>query len=156
MTDPMNAMKSLQAEIPNGIPLQICFVHKEVKMLFDRPNGLDRFSFVELDKANKIIAFSVFVLADSMQGVPCLNVGYAVPTEERGKGLGKNIVEKSLSELTHILKQQGVNQFYVEAVIGTNNIASQKIAEKLFSSEFEQIKDCVYGSDAYYYRCLVS
>ncbi|WP_229711240.1 GNAT family N-acetyltransferase [Agarivorans gilvus] len=152
MVNPMNALMSLQTEIFNGIPLRSCAAHPSLKMFYDQPNGRPRFTFAKVE-SQLIKAFAVVAITETIQSLPCVNLGYAVPPEYRQQGLGTEIVKLSINELKAEFKRNGVNEFYVEAVVGVQNIASQRLAAKLLSANFEKIKDDVSGEDAYYY-CL--
>lgn len=154
MTDPMNALTSLQAEIFKGIPLSKCKVHSELQMFVDQPNGRHRFTFVKVER-NIIKAFAVYAFDNPIENVPSMNIGYAVPAEFRNQGLATEIIKNSIDEIKAEFQKVGINKFYVEAVIGVNNVASQKLAKNLISSEFNEIIDDVSGEKAFHFRCLV-
>jgi hypothetical protein len=154
MTNPMDALTSLQAEIFNGIPLRVCNINSELQMFVDQPNGRHRFTFVKVE-SNIIKSFATYVFVSAKNKMPCVNIGYAVPPEYRQQGLATEIVEKSLNEVKAEFLQNGISSFYVEAVIGINNVASQKLAVKLLSDEYQEIIDDVSGERANFYSCLV-
>lgn len=154
MTDPMNGLKSLQAEIHNGIPLSPCKLNSDLQMFYDQPNGRHRFTFVKIE-SNIIRSFATFVIVEPINDLPTFNLGYAVPEEFRGAGLAMEIVEKSIAEVKAEFKRNGINSFYVEAVVGVENIPSQKVSAKLLSSNFEEITDSFSGERAYHYQLLV-
>ena len=150
----MDALTSLQTEIFNGIPLRKCAAHPELQMFVDQPNGRPRFTFVKTE-SNIIKAFAVFAIVSPINGIPCINIGYAVPLEYRQQGLATEIVEKSINEMKAEFQRNDVSSFHVEAVISVENEASQKLAAKQLSTEFKQITDDISGEDAYYYCRLV-
>lgn len=154
MTDPMSGLNSLQTEIYNGIPLSQCKLNYDLKMFYDKPNGCHRFSFVKIE-SNIIKAFATFVIVDSINDLPTFSLGYAVPEKFRGSGLATDIVEKSINEVKAEFKRNGISGFYIEAVVGVQNLASQKISKKILASEFEEIIDSLSGEKAYYYLRLV-
>lgn len=154
MTNPMDALISLQSAVHNGVPLTGCSTHADIKMFVDRPNGRYRFTFVKM-KSSIIIAFVTYVFESPNGDVPRVNIGYAVPPEYRNMGLATEIVKKSVDEVKAEFNRNGIRTFYVEAVISVDNVASKRVAEKLLSQDFEEIIDDVSGEKAFYYCCLV-
>ncbi|WP_351123587.1 hypothetical protein [Shewanella sp. T24-MNA-CIBAN-0130] len=77
------------------------------------------------------------------------------PPEYRRQNLATEIVQKSIDEVKAEFQRKGISSFYVEAVVGIDNLASQKLANKLLSDKFEEITDDVSGENAYHYFCLV-
>jgi len=57
----------------------------------------------------------------------------------------------TLAELEAGLGRNGVSAFYVEAVVGIDNEPSKRIAEKVLSSNPEQVTDKFSGQPAYHY-----
>lgn len=91
---------------------------------FDRPNDEPRFTYVHVE-GQTVTALANFTPNGSMDGSPCWAVGYAVPEALRGQGRGRDIVQAGIAELRSGFK--GHPPFYVEAVIGIDNIASQRV-----------------------------
>ncbi len=156
MTDPMDGLTKLQLAMDNKwVELEDCESFDDVKVIFDRPNGEYRFSYAKVID-NSVQAFAVFVIVEPIEGVTCINLGYAVPEHNRGKGLGTEILTKSIEELKNGLGKNGISEFYLEAIISRSNIASQKIASKIISSTPEECTDSFSGQPAYSYTKLMT
>jgi hypothetical protein len=75
-----------------------------------------------------------------------------VPEAERGKGWGKQIVAAAIAELKNGLSRAHPGAtFYVEAVVGLHNVASQHVAAAVISNTPKQITDSVSGLPALHY-----
>jgi hypothetical protein len=142
MPDMMESLKSLQDALNNGeiFQIQTCALNKHYKVILDQPLGNTRFSYAKMEKG-QVQAFSVFVQADHINGVPCFNIGYAVQPKYRGKGLAIEAVNVGVEELKNGLGRAGVKEFYVESVIDATNIPSIKVSEKLFSTVGTEVTD---------------
>lgn len=134
MTDPMNALRELQKALDNNwVQLTPCDIHKEISVIVDQPNGVVRVTYA-LVKNGTVRAVSLFALTEPVEGLPCFNVGYAVLEEARGKGIGTEIVRKGIEEIYRGFARNGHKEFYIEAVVGLENHASNSIAKKLISN----------------------
>ena len=155
MTDPMNALNELQIAIDNkAVSLNNCEIYPDLKVLFDEPLGTPRFTYANTLNG-KVKAVSLFVAAERMEGIPCFGIGYAVEKSAQQKGLATDIVKKSIEELSNGLKRNGIPKFYVEAIVGTSNIPSIKLAEKLISKSPRECTDEVSGEPAFQYVRLI-
>ncbi len=154
MIDPMEALTSLQAAINNGHSLNQCELDPSISVVVDQPNGITRFSYVRIEQ--KVVkALSLFAAVEPIDGIACFAIGYAVPSSHRNKGLATEIVEKGIAELGNGLGRNGVNKLYIEAIVGKENIASQKVSSKTISTEFYLVVDDCSGKDAFRYLRLV-
>lgn len=151
MTDPSDALSVFQAQLVSGhLPLQRCALDADLFVLVDEPNGKPRFTYLRLqDKA--ITAIVMLVVVDPIDGTPCFNIGYAVPESHRNQGLAKNTVSAAIKELKNGLSSAGIAAFYVEAIVGTDNQASQRVAESTISGTPAHITDGVSGHPALQY-----
>ena len=154
MTNPMNGLKSLQDQLNNGIYLRPCELYSELKMYVDKQDGSHRFTYARVE-SGIIKSLTILIPAEPLNGKPCFSIGYATREEFQGNGLASEVVEKSINELKNGLQRNNIKEFYIEAVIGVENISSQKVANKIISNEREQIVDVVSGEDAYCYKRLV-
>lgn len=133
MTDPTNALNSLQAAIGSGsIQLRKCELYAELKVLLDHPNGVPRFTYAVVENGT-VQSVSIFALTEAYQGVPCIQVGYAVAERLRGNGLGLKTLQMSIEEFKNGMSRSGVNEFYLEAVVSDANYPSKAIANRLIS-----------------------
>jgi hypothetical protein len=73
------------------------------------------------------------------EGVPCFAIGYAVPQPIRSQGRAKDVVSAAIAELQNGPGRYGA--LYIKAVVGTDNLASQRIAEHFISNAPVSIRD---------------
>jgi len=155
MKDPIDGLKSLQLALNQGLSLNDCTLYPELKMIFDQPNGCNRLTYAMVE-SGIIKSYSTLILSEPLQGKPCFNIGYATSEAFQSIGLASEIVEKSINELKHGFLNNNITEFYIEAVISVENIASLKVANKILSAHPSQIVDEISGENAYYYKCLVN
>src|ERR1700754_2494611 len=99
MTDPMDALKSLQIAVDHGrVVLTPCEIHPYLCVISDQPGGTPRLTYANMDRG-KVLAISLFALTEPVTGVPCFQVGYAVVESMRQQGLASDIVAKGIQEL---------------------------------------------------------
>jgi hypothetical protein len=151
MTDPAEALASFQEALLAGeIRLQRGAVDPDLYVYADRPNGMPRLTYVRLE-AQTVTVFVNFALADPVEGMPCFQIGYAVPPSLRRQGRAKNAVTAALAELQVGMRRNGVAGFYIEAVVGVDNPASQRVAEETIAPTATPITDEVSGQPALQY-----
>jgi len=151
MTDPMNALKELQKALENKwVKLTPCDIHKEMSVIADQPNGVVRFTYALVENG-KVHAISLFAITDPVEGLPCFNVGYAVLENMRGNGSGTEILKKGIEELYQGFARNGHREFYIEAVVGVENHASNSMAKKLISESPSRCQDHLSGEEAFQY-----
>lgn len=154
MVDPSSAMQSLQQELTRGLRLESCVVAPNLRMIKDQPGGEHRFTYA-LMAQGMIHAYCAFVTAGRIDGVLCFSIGYAVPPQFRNQGLAAKIIEDSIRELSSGLRRAGIGKFYVEAMVGKDNIASQKVAARVISRDPKEVIDQHSGEPALVYHRLV-
>jgi len=151
MTDPSSALHSFQKELLRGkIPLQRGAVNPDLYLHGDHPHGTPRLTYVKLENST-VTAFVSFVLCDPIEGIPCFNIGYAIPEAYRNQGRAKEIIGMAISEMRHGLGRTGASAFYVEAIVGADNKPSQRVAEQAISATPVTITDEVSGLPALQY-----
>jgi Acetyltransferase (GNAT) domain len=151
VTDPANAMKLFQEALLAGhLPLRQGSVDRSLYLAVDKINDNVRFTYLRLN-GKVITAFVSFVTVEPIDDLPCFQVGYAVPEEFRGLGRATDIVRAATTELVQGFGRAGQHDFYIEAVVGTDNPASQKIAGKLIQAAPTPITDCVSNGPALRY-----
>lgn len=149
MTDPSVAMMSFQEELLAGrLSLERGRLDNDLHFMADAVPGVPRFTYVRLE-GNRVIAFATFVMTEPYKGSPCMQLGYAVPEEERGRGLATDLVGAAIAELRNGFA--GHPPFAVEAVVGVENFASQKVASRTLTEQRREIIDGVSGKPAYQY-----
>lgn len=97
-----------------------------------------RFTYVKLDSNKEVLAMCVFIV--------CLDkgttdVGWFVLSESRGKGIGKDIVEKSFEEFKHGMARAGVKLLTISATIDEGNTASISLGRLFIGGEEIITKD---------------
>ena len=152
MTDPAEALKSFQTELMRGgLQLQRGAVDKDIYLYVDNPNGVMRLTYVKLEN-RMVTALVMFALGDHpVEGKPCFNIGYAVPEAYRNQGRAKEVIATAIAEMLHGFGKHGDATFYVEAVVGTDNKPSQRVAEQTIAAAPVAIIDPVSGLPAAHY-----
>lgn len=154
MTDPHNSLVSLQFAFSAGvIQSQPGKIDPSLNVLMDFPTDdpkVARMTYFKVRDGQVIGSLSAF-LADPIDGVPCFDVGYAVAEGFRGQGIATAIVEGAIAEMRHGYGRAGIKTFYIEAVVGAHNIASQHVSSKTISSNPAAVTDELSGQPAYHY-----
>ena len=149
MTDPSDALPLFQRSLALGqIPGQLAVLDKSLFVATDDVNGHHRVSYMKL-RDRTIVALIQFINIDPLDGIPCFQVGYAVPEIFRGRGLAKSSFKAALAEMIHGFSRFG--DFYVETVVGLDNPVSQKISETVLGGSPQEITDSVSGKRALRY-----
>lgn len=151
MTDPSDALTSFQDALLNGqIRLQKEDLSPDLFVHTDRPQGIVRFTYVSLDRQT-VTALAMFVIAEPIEGVPCFQVGYAVPERYRSQGRAKALVKAAIAELKQGLLRNNISSFYVEAIVDVDNEASKRVALATISTTPVAVTDEVSGLPALQY-----
>lgn len=133
-----------------------CELHSEIHVLRDEPlPGEPRFTYAVIDRGRVLCSVTV-VLNGLYEGLPCLQIGYSVIETARGEGLATSTVRKAIEELQLQLGRTGVARFYIEAVVATNNVPSNKLASRLLTANPARSTDSRSGTEAYTYLKLYS
>lgn len=154
MTDPLQALVSLQAEIRKGMPTHPTEKYPSVRVVVDERNGRARYTYARIEHG-RVKAMAMFVSTDKIDGIGSFQVGYAVPETYRGRGWAIEILKQGLDELSNGLARHGAKQFYVQAVVGTSNLASIGVATRLLSETPVSTTDSVSGEPALAFTRLV-
>ncbi|SPO53205.1 GCN5-related N-acetyltransferase (fragment) [Pseudomonas sp. JV551A1] len=93
LTDPLQALLSLQAEIRKGMPTHPTEKYPSVRLVLDERNGRVRYTYARLEHG-RVKAMAMFVSMDKIDGIGCFQVGYAVPEAYRGRGWAIEILEQ--------------------------------------------------------------
>jgi len=145
MANPHDALASLEQAIASGeLRPQRGEIDPTLGVLVDRPNGELRLTYIRLLRG-KVVALLMVIQCEPVDGERCYNLGWAVAEGSRGQGKAKEIVRAGLAELAQGLKGAGIDAFYVEAIVGRENLASLGVAEKTFNSRGEDGIDTASG-----------
>ena len=138
LVDPMDALKSFEPALKAGkISVQPGEVDAKVFVHLDYPNGERRVTYVRFNNTS-LSSLAIIIPTDAYKGERCFQIGYAVPQHLRKRGFGKDIARSAIAEFRAGMSRNGVNSFYVEAVVGTKNVASQKVAESIFGKPVKE------------------
>jgi len=108
MTDPSEALTSFQQALRDGaIEVHAGAIDPELYVHLDHPDGTPRFTYGR-HEGDTVTALVVLALCEPIDGVPCFQIGYAVPKEYRGQGRAKGIVDASIAELKHRLGRNNI------------------------------------------------
>jgi len=147
----MDGLSSFQEALTLGtIEPRPCKWNKNLQVLQDNAEGELRVTHARIvdGEAHGII---IYCIAENVESVPCFAVGYAVAEKYRRKGIGTTLLSESVEELSRELHQVGLTDYYLEAVVGVENTASNKIATKVLSAKPVRTTDKISGEPAYQY-----
>jgi hypothetical protein len=151
MTDPYDALTSFQKALRAGIlDIHRCELDPKLFVHPDRAGGVMRLTYVYLDRKT-VTAFTNFVQTEPFEGLPCFQIGYAVPPAYRKQGRATALVKAAIAEMLHGFSRNKVPEFYVEAIVGRDNLASQKVAAKVLEQVGREIVDSHSGKPALSY-----
>lgn len=149
MTDPALAMESFQEALQQGyIRLERGRLDRDLHMYSDTEIGVRRFVYVRLD-GQAVSSYVCFARCADLEGTICLAVGYAVPETYRNQGRAAEVLRAGIAELQSGFA--GHPPFYVEAIVGMDNLASQHVAAKILAAEPKAVTDQVSGLPALQY-----
>jgi GNAT superfamily N-acetyltransferase len=141
MTDPTDSLLGFQKALDDReLHLQRGERDKELFVHADQPQGVMRLTYVRIDQGIAT-ALAVFVIAEPLEGLPCFQLGIAVPETHRRRGLAKAIVEAAIAEMKHGFARNNIASFYIEAIVGADNIASQRVVAATLSDKPKEIID---------------
>lgn len=151
MTDPMAALVDFQRVFETqSIPLQPGAIDPALFVHRDQPTGSPRFTYVRLDRRT-VTALVMFVQVQPIEGLLCFQMGVAVPEKYRAQGRAKEIVTAAIAELQAGFSRSGISAFYIEAVVGTDNEPSKRVAAATISGTPLPITDEFSGLPALHY-----
>lgn len=136
LVDPSVTLPSFQQAMDAGtIKVHPCTLDKTLFHHFDSPEGDPRMTYVRLNETRQVTVLIQFLRAEPYEDERCFSVGWAVPTKFRGNGRASEACLAAVRELRHVfLSKFPSKAFYIEGIVGVGNLASQKTAEKVFTS----------------------
>ena len=146
-------MKSFQQELRRGsIAIQVARTDPNLFVHRDAPNGPPEYRFTYVRMEGKMVtAMVIFAAQPPEDGKPYFAVGYAVPKRFQKQGRGKDVLIAGLADMQAGLARNGIHEFYIEAIVGADNVASRKIAEQVISATPEAITEGNSGLPAFKY-----
>lgn len=141
LVNPMDAMKTFEPALRAGeISVQLGEVDPTIAVHFDQPNGEPRYTYARR-KNETVIALAIIIPAQPFEGERCFQIGYAVPQHLRKRGYAKEIARAAIAEFRSGMARNGIAFFYLEAIVGKKNLASQKVAEAIFGPARKESTD---------------
>lgn len=145
LPDVAGALKSFQQALAaNAIRVQRCDLDRNMVVHMDRPNGETRLSYAQM-AGHTVVALVQFIPCDPVEGEPCFNVGWAVAEAYRGQGRAHGVVSAAIKEMQNGFNRAGMKAFWIEAIVGEDNIASQRLADKVLSRPVKKGTDSASG-----------
>ena len=145
LPDVAGALKSFQQALAtNTITVQRGDLDRDMLVHMDRPNEETRLSYARM-VGHTVVALVQFIPCDPVEGEPCFNVGWAVAETYRGQGWAHGAVVAAIKEMQNGFNRAGMNVFWVEAIVGEDNVASQRLAEKVLSEPVKKASDSYSG-----------
>ena len=93
---------------------------------------------------------ATFKQENLIDGVETYNLNYAVNENNRGAGLANEAIKIGLTELKKHMKS-----FYIEAIVEKENIASIKVAKKIFPNPGVEMTDEFSGMPSLFFFTLI-
>lgn len=153
MANPMDAFLDFQHALNAGMSvskLDAGYIERQ-----DEIPGGRRFSYAKIaDREVQVLV--TFGSEESISGVDCYSVNYAVGEKHRGRGLAVEAVNKGIEELKKHYKSARSKRFYVDAIVDVTNIHSIAVAKKLFPGPGIATPDFNSGTPALYFNRLYS
>jgi RimJ/RimL family protein N-acetyltransferase len=153
MTDPSIGMKSFQQALRRGgIVIHVAKTDPNLFVHLDAPNGPPeiRYTYVRL-KGKTVTALVIFAAEPPIKGKPHFSIGYAVPKTFQNQGRAKEILAAGIADMRAGLSRNGFPEFYLDAIVGADNVASRRIAEQLISDKPKAITERHSGLPAFKY-----
>jgi hypothetical protein len=153
MANPMDALHSYQKRVS-----EFATEERRVQGDYFMHQGQKGDGFtVDLLKvvSGDVQALAIFAVEDPMNGVPRFGVGYAVAEKFQRCGIGFETITTGIKEIARQVHQQGVQKFYVEALIDKTNIPSINLAKKIFPGNGTAMLDEDSGTPALLFYKLI-
>jgi 20S proteasome alpha/beta subunit len=153
----MDALKSFEPALKSGeLHVQPSVLDSTLLIHADNPTGSDpRLTYAKMRGAS-VGALVIFTGNGMEKGVPVFQVGYAVPQHLRKRGLAKEALRLALEDFRQAMADNGVPEFYVEAMVSEKNIGSQKVAADVIGGEPLQSADRESGEPCWRYERLIT
>jgi hypothetical protein len=152
MTDPMVALVSFQQALLDGeIKLRVGELDRDIFVHADKPTpDVSRITYVRLD-GRTVKAFVNVISAGFVDGLPCFQLGVAVPVQYRNKGYAKSTLASAIAELKNGLTRNRIPSFYIEGIVSVDNEPSKRASAATISSSPTAITDEDSGLPALQY-----
>jgi hypothetical protein len=151
IVNPMDAFKTFEPALRSGeLEVHPGTVHPDLLVHLDHPNGEMRLTYARMSEI-AVSAIAIIIPAEFENGLPVFQIGYAVAQHLRKRGIGKEIAQAAIDEFTAGMAKSGIVHFYIEAMVGVKNIASQKVAAHVIGGTPKETADHNSGEAALQY-----
>ena len=152
MTDPMVALVSFQQALLDGeINLRAGELDPDIFVHADNPTPeVSRITYVRLD-GRTVKAFVNVISAGRIEGLPCFQLGVAVPEQYRNKGYAKSTLASAIAEMKNGFARNKIPSFYVEGIVSVDNEPSKRASAATISTNPTPITDEGSGLPALQY-----
>lgn len=153
MTDPAEALLSFQEALTNNvIKPRPCRWNKALSVFEDKPGDGNELRVTHAKIVEGVAqGIVLYAIVDSVESLPCFQIGYAVQSKLRGQGIGNILLSESMEEMKLELQGVGIKEYFLEAVVGIQNVPSNKLAARLLSTRPEHITCQSSGEPALQY-----
>ncbi|HHX8492594.1 TPA: hypothetical protein ACVO3B_004439 [Vibrio diabolicus] len=128
--NPMTGFKTLEMAFSQGFRMRRVPFTQDVYFVKDRGIYNDRFTYARLNGL-KVQQLVVLDENQPLNGLPCYCLFYGTLEELRGQGKTVEFIQQTLEQFKKDVSKKH-KEFYIEALIETDNEASLAIASKLF------------------------
>ncbi|MFH4671821.1 hypothetical protein [Vibrio alginolyticus] len=128
--NPMTGFKTLEMAFSQGFRMRRVPFTQDVYFVKDRGIYNNRFTYARLDGL-KVQQLVVLDENQPLNGLPCYCLFYGTLEELRGQGKTVEFIQQILEQFKKDVSKKH-KEFYIEALIETDNEASLAIASKLF------------------------
>jgi hypothetical protein len=129
--NPMTGFKTLEQAFSQGFRMKSVPATDDIFIEKDMALGAERYTYARLNKL-KVQQMIVLNGNQPLNGLPCFCLFYGTLEELRGKGLTVSFIDEILKLFKKDLDTRYGKEYYIEALIETDNEASLAIAAKLF------------------------
>jgi hypothetical protein len=129
--NPMTGFRTLEHGFSQGFRMKRVPFTDDIFIEKDMALGAERYTYSRLKKL-KVQQTVVLNGNQPLNGLPCFGLFYGTLEQLRSKGLTKSFIEKILEQFKKDLHKRYGREYYIEALIETDNEASLAIAAKLF------------------------
>lgn len=153
IVDPHVGFVSFKQAVKDGdVTLVPCAGYSDLFFMTDNPeDGEPRLTYGRIVDG-VVQGYAVYVHTDPLEGNYCFSVGYATDIEHRGKGVATQLLKDTMQELYKGMQPHlGEHGLCVDALVGLDNPASQRVAAKVFDVEPERTSDNESGEPALWY-----
>lgn len=151
MTDPTDALVSFQKALLDGeINLRPGELDRDLFVYADVAAGVPRITYVRLD-GKTVKSFVNAIRTEPVEGLPCFQLGVAVPEQYRNKGYAKSTLASAIAEMKNGLARNKISSFYVEGIVSVDNEPSKRASAATISPNPTPVTDEGSGLPALQY-----